>query len=70
MKPIKLYIPNYYNEQEVDGNRLILTKTRPLLKGDYNRAKYIASIEKVVNYECTIPEMGEKYQKEQVLKKS
>ncbi len=62
-EPIKLYIPNYYNSQVVDKNRLILTKTKSLLKEDTNNAKYIASIEKVENYQCSIPEIGEKYRK-------
>lgn len=62
-KPIKFYIPDYYNSQVVDKNRLILTKTKSLLKEDTNNAKYIASIEKVENYQCSISEIGEEYQK-------
>lgn len=62
-KPIKLYIPEYYSNLIVDGNRLILAKTKSLLKEDSNKAKFIASIEKVENYQCAIPEIEEKYQK-------
>lgn len=62
-KPIKLCIPNYFDEETFEGNRLVLTKTKSLLKEDTNNAKYIASIEKVENYQCSIPEIGEDYQK-------
>lgn len=62
-KPITLYTPNYFDKQIFEGNRLILTKTKSLLKEDSNNAKFIASIEKVENYHCSIPEIGEDYQK-------
>jgi hypothetical protein len=61
MKPITLHIPNYFDTQTVDKNRLILTKTKSLLKEDQNNAKFIASIENPKNYVCNIPEIGEKH---------
>lgn len=61
-KVITLYLPNYFDKQTVDGSRLVCTKTKPLLKGDFNDAKFVASIEKVENFQCAIPEIGEEYQ--------
>ena len=62
-QPIKLYIPHYYDVQKTEGHRLLLSKTKPLLKEDANTARYIASIERVENYQCNITEIGEEYQK-------
>ncbi len=60
-KPITLYIPSYYDKQTVNGNRLVLSKTKPLLEEDNNKAQLMASIEQVENYQCTIPEIEEEY---------
>lgn len=57
-KPIKLHIPDYYDEELWIQNRLQLTKTKSLLKEDVNRTKYIASIEAIEGYQCNIPEIG------------
>ncbi len=62
-KPITLYIPNYFDQKAIVGNRLVLTKTQSLLEEDSNRAQYIATIEKIDNYQCTIPEIEEEYRK-------
>ena len=60
-KPIKLHIPEYYDEKIIDKNRLILRKTKALLAEDSNAAQYIVSIENTKDYRCNIPEIG-KYQ--------
>lgn len=58
-KPIKLYIPDYFDSQAVDTNRLFFCKTKSLLKEDRNNAINIASIEKVKDYQCNILEIAE-----------
>lgn len=63
MKPITLHIPNYFNSQTIDKNRLILSKTKSLVRGDSNNAKFIASLESPKNYQCAIPEIGEENSK-------
>lgn len=61
MKPIQLEIPKYYDQQITEDNRLKFVKTKALLPEDNNHAQWIASIENTQNYQCNIPEIGEKY---------
>lgn len=59
LAPIKLYIPDYYNEKTINNNRLVFKKTKPLLSEDSNAAQFLISIENTKNYKCNIPEIGE-----------
>lgn len=61
MKPIQLKIPNYFDHKIADDKRLKLVKAKPLLPEDDNSAQVIASIERVPDYQCDIPELSDKY---------
>lgn len=60
-KPIILHIPDYYDSQIVEGNRLLWSKTTPLLKAESSQAQIIASIETVESYQCRVSELSEEY---------
>jgi len=59
-KPITIYIPDYYNQKNIDDNCLKLSKTKPLSKKDDANAMLIVSIEKIENYKCRLQCISEK----------
>jgi len=63
IKPIKLYIPDYYDTFSIEDDRVLMRKAKSLLNEDNNASKFIASLESPENYLCHIPEIGEKYSK-------
>jgi len=60
-KPITLYIPEYYKEQILDEHSLKLSKTKSLVKKEHNKAFFLASIEPLENYQCSIQEIPSTY---------
>jgi len=59
-KPIKLYIPDFYGEQLVIENGILLTKTKSLSKESFTDAKYFISIEQTENYKCNLPNISDR----------
>ncbi|HIP33911.1 MAG TPA: hypothetical protein EYG89_04145 [Bacteroidia bacterium] len=59
-KPITLYIPDYYNQKNIDGNCMIFSKTEPLSKEYNTKTMLLASIEKTENYQCKLQYISEK----------
>ena len=59
-KPITLYIPDYYSQKSIDGNCLKLSKKEPLSREDDTKAMFLASIEKIENYQCALNCISEK----------
>lgn len=60
--PIALIIPHYYDSISVEGNRMIFMKSKSLFPQDASFGKFIASIEEIANYECSILEIDKDYQ--------
>lgn len=60
-KPITLHIPDYYDQKYIDGNCLKFSKTKPILEEDNTKSIFLASIEKIDDYQCNIKEIPEEY---------